>query len=63
MHILEVLDDDLGVEFGRHHCDVRSYFKRTRTAADGDKHRASLAMNSDGTRHPLKEPERNAHRR
>ena len=26
MHILEVLDDDLGVEFGRHHCNVRSYF-------------------------------------
>jgi hypothetical protein len=26
VHILEVLDDDLGVEFGRHHCNVRSYF-------------------------------------
>ncbi len=26
VHVLEVLDDDLGVEFGRHHCNVRSYF-------------------------------------
>jgi hypothetical protein len=26
VHILEVLDDDLGVEFGRHHRNVRSYF-------------------------------------
>ncbi len=26
MHVLEVLDDDLGVEFGRHPCNVRSYF-------------------------------------
>ncbi len=24
LHVLEVLDD-LGVEFGRHHCNVRSY--------------------------------------
>ena len=30
--------------------------KRTRTAADGDMHDATLAMDLDGTRHPLKEP-------
>ena len=30
--------------------------KRTRTAADGEKHDATLAMDLDGTRHPLKEP-------
>ena len=29
--------------------------KRTRTAADGEKHDATLAMDLDGTRHPLKE--------
>ena len=28
--------------------------KRTRTAADGEKHDATLAMDLDGTRHPLK---------
>ena len=28
--------------------------KRTRTAADGDLHDATLAMDLDGTRHPLK---------
>jgi hypothetical protein len=33
---------------------VRQGWKRTGTAADGDKHRASLAMDLDGTRHPLK---------
>jgi hypothetical protein len=26
VNVLEVPDDDLGVEFGRHHCNVRSYF-------------------------------------
>ncbi len=30
-----------------------------RTAADGDWHDATLAMNSDGTRHPLKDTEKN----
>ena len=29
--------------------------KKTRTAADGDMHDATLAMDLDGTRHPLKE--------
>ncbi len=29
-------------------------YKRTRTAADGDWHDATLAMDLDGTRHPLK---------
>ncbi len=23
VHVLEVLDDDVGVEFGRHHCNLR----------------------------------------
>ena len=30
--------------------------KKIRTAADGEKHDATLAMDLDGTRHPLKEP-------
>jgi hypothetical protein len=32
--------------------------KRTRTAADGDMHDATLEMDLDGTRHPLKNDHR-----
>ena len=35
MHILEVLDDDLGVEFGRHHCNVSDLPSRATALAAG----------------------------
>ncbi len=35
--------------------------KRSRTAADGDWHDATLAMDLDGTRHPMKKNQRGTH--